>query len=125
MGYYWNNYCDINVLEGKTLVRIEQSDDEIKFVTSDGDEYLMFHNQDCCEHVYIDDIDGNLQDLLGSPVISAYESCNEEEPDMEYSYESYTWTFYRITAGKTTVCIRWFGSSNGYYSESVTFMKVN
>ena len=38
---------------------------------------------------------------------------------------SVTWTFYEIATNKGRITLRWCGTSNGYYSESVDFVKVN
>lgn len=113
-------------LTGRTLTSVEKTDfdDEIVFVDEDGRRYRLFHKQDCCESVTIEDIQGDLSDLVGSPILSAYESVSAERPadaSLEYTPESETWTFYRITTVKGTVVIRWCGTSNGYYSESVNF----
>lgn len=122
---------DFSCLEGKTLVNIEnENDEELYFYTEDADTYVLYHSQDCCEHVVIEDICGDLDDLIGSPILLAEEiggGAGNENDDTDAPYdgcESWTWTFYKIATNKGAVTIRWFGTSNGYYSESVSFKKV-
>lgn len=126
MGY--NDRVPIGTLRGKILTSIEEQDDELIFRTNDGEAYRMFHDQDCCEHVSIDDISGDLNDLLNTPIIMADEETNSDShPEgwtSEYMPDSFTWTFYKFATIKGYVTIRWFGSSNGYYSESVEFEKI-
>ena len=127
---YYNKLCEVDVLKGKTLSSVSaDGNEEIVFTTVDGDVYRMFHSQDCCESVYIESIVGELQDLVGEPILVA--EANENLFDIlknagkeEESDESYTWTFYKFATRKGYVDIRWYGSSNGYYSESVDFVKV-
>jgi hypothetical protein len=104
-------------LIGKTLNKIVQLDDEIHFHTIDGEVYKMLHFQDCCENVYVEEIIGDLDDLIGSPITMSEEVSETDEE----AYESGTWTFYKFATNKGYVTIRWYGSSNGYYSESVSF----
>lgn len=105
---------------GATLSECNRRGDEsIEFITTDGRKYVMQHHEDCCECVTIDDICGELSDLVGTPILQAEEASNMDAPAC--SAESYTWTFYRIATIKGAVCIRWLGTSNGYYSESVNF----
>lgn len=110
-------------LLGKTLVMVHggKGDEEIRFWTDAGEEYLMYHERDCCESVYIEDIEGDLQSLTGNPILIAEESNDRDMPPADGADDSYTWTFYKIATIKGHVDIRWFGSSNGYYSESVDF----
>jgi len=121
------NYCNVSDLKGKTLSSVSGGvgDDSIKFRTTLGETYLMYHEQDCCESVSVEDIVGDLEDLVGSQILLAEEVAGESPADFDESgYESYTWTFYKFATRKGYVDIRWLGSSNGYYSERVSFRKI-
>lgn len=113
-------------LVGKTLTSVEVSEYEITFKTLDKKEYKMFHYQDCCESVSIEDICGNIHDLIGDPILLAEESTSHENPNGQKSdvFHSETWTFYKLSTNKSSVTIRWYGESNGYYSESVDFEEI-
>lgn len=106
-------------LLGKTLKNINiPNKEKIHFYTTCDKYYLMYHKQDCCESVTIEDICGDIADLIGNPILSAYESTSEGDDEI---YDSSTWTFYVLSTVKGSVTIRWFGGSNGYYSETVDF----
>jgi hypothetical protein len=114
----------VNDLVGKTCTRVFQDGNQaIYFDCSDGTNYKMCHLQDCCEDVYIEDVCGDLQDLVGVPIVQAEENCNSSF-NKEEDYESSTWTFYNIATANGHVTIRWYGSSNGYYSEQADFIDI-
>ena len=116
----------VSDLLGKTIIKIENDGNQLNFFTSDGYIYEMYHDQDCCESVRIDDICGDFEDLVGSPITLAEESVSSENPEgvkMSGQDDSFTWTFYRFATIKGYVNIRWYGESNGYYSESVDIYK--
>lgn len=118
--------ADFNELVGKTLLSVTNDRDEIVFGCSDGSEYKQYHCSDCCESVTVDDICGDLRDILYTPILRAEENSNSERYDefqQDYS-ESWTWTFYKIDTINGGVTIRWYGTSNGYYSESVDFVRT-
>lgn len=127
-GYYYGQDIGISELKGKTVTRIEgleEGSHEVKFVCDDGTEYLMYHSQDCCEHVRILEVIGDISDLTDSEILRADEESNEaDQTDPDYVGDSGTWTFYKLATRKGYVDIRWLGESNGYYSESVDFVKV-
>lgn len=132
MGWWTEGeYLEIESLLGKTLKEVKVSDDqtEIRFVTQEDEVYKMYHEQDCCEHVQIEEIVGDLKDLIGTNILEARATTNSdqwnvEEADDDYIPDSFTWTFYHLATIKGWVTIRWLGTSNGYYSESVSFIKL-
>ena len=74
------------------------------------------------------DIVGDLNDLINHPLLMVEEVTNEgvnpsgvEVP--EYQDSSFTWTFYKLATIKGYVTLSWYGESNGYYNESVSFCK--
>jgi len=141
----------IEQLLGKTLTKAWRvGDDELYFLTDDAITYKMYHSQSCCENVSIEDITGDLEDLIGSPILVAEEASYsngdrengtidptglpkdvvnqllvEKLAGTERYVESCTWTFYKLATVRGYVDIRWYGSSNGYYSEAVDFVELN
>jgi len=81
-------------IKGETITSIETYSnrqyiggkyiDCIVFECKSGKSYIMNHEQDCCEEVYVESIAGNL-----------------------------------VATAKGYVTIRWYGRSNGSYSERV------
>lgn len=106
---------------GKTLIAIEGcvGDRDMYMVFEDNTVIHMHHYQDCCETVEINDIAGDLSDLIGSPLLMAEEVTSREDQDVKFIDQSFTWTFYKFATVKGYVTIRWLGTSNGYYSERV------
>ncbi len=106
-------------LIGKTITRIDGrvQGQKITFYCNDGSEYTQYHDQDCCEYVSVEDIIGELDDLIGSPILMAEEATKDDSN----ADEAGMWTFYKLATVKGYVTIRWYGSSNGYYSVDVSF----
>lgn len=98
---------------GKTATRVESSSpDSLEFDFTDGTRLCFYHQQSCCEHVYIEDITGDLADLAGAPIGMA-EAVSERGHE-----DSGDWTFYKFATAKGFVTVRWWGRDN-YYSTSV------
>lgn len=118
---------DIEQIVGKIIVKItggNVGDEKILFECSDQTTFKMYHFQDCCENVQVDQIVGDINNILHSPVLSAEES-NPDRPIIDDIYnESFTWTDFTITTEKGTVVFQWLGCSNGYYGETPQFELV-
>ena len=75
----------------------------------------MIHHQDCCETVYLADVVGSFEDLIGYPLLEVSESI----VSIPAEYESATASYYNFKTVKASVQLRWVGESNGYYSETI------
>lgn len=117
-------------LRGQTLTAITVNDDrdEVLLTTTTGRVYRLAHAQECCERVYLEDVCGDLLDLIGTPILLAevVSNCEEPTPTVEGydSYCSFTWTFYKLATIRGSVTLRWLGISNGCYSEQADFALV-
>lgn len=118
-----NTYTEFS---GKTIQEImgcKKHSDEVTIKFTDGSCLKFYHQQDCCESVHLEDFDTEPEYLINTNIISIEErkysdSENAVEPLNDWD-ESYTWTFYIIKTSKFTMWMRWYGTSNGWYSETV------
>ena len=127
---------DVSILLGKILKAIRKSefigatpedsqDDFLLFETIEGEQYKLYHDQQCCEDVHIESIVGDLNDLIGEPLLESEVVSNYDNAPMDgVQRESFTWTFYKFGTRKGHVTIRWLGSSNGYYCETAQMDRI-
>lgn len=114
---------NLEFMTGMVFSTVENRDDEeLRFVDENGNGFVFYHEQDCCESVTIAEIHGDLSDLVGVPIVVAEVRSEHNEDDSDW--ESSTWTFYEFRTIKGSVTVRWLGVSNGYYSESVNIARM-
>ena len=116
----------IEVLKSQTITNIQgmtKGSKKIIFTLSNGRKIKMFHAQECCEEVQLEDVVGDPADLLNSPILVA-EVSQSNGNQLNKGDESWTWTFYKLATIKGSVDLRWYGTSNGYYSEDVNIRQL-
>jgi hypothetical protein len=113
-----------DVLVGEVLdaVDIDREKDQILLTTRSGRQFLIHHEQDCCETVEIVGQDGCFIRLVGKPIVEAREIAIDTTKDDSYGTETTTTLIFRVDG--ETVISRWVGDSNGYYSESVDIAEL-
>ena len=108
-------------LTNKKIVDVRgltRGSDYISILFSDGDAIKFYHSQDCCESVEVDDVYGCEDDLIDA-ILYDIELVQSNDRRKDKYDESYTWSFYKFRTSKGYVDVRWYGHSNGYYSETV------
>lgn len=112
---------DISEMVGMTPASVKgaKGDDTMVFTMMDGRVVTFYHEQDCCESVDIEDVVGDLTDLVGLPLTQA---AVETKKDENHSWGEGEWTYYTFATNRGTVTVRWYGESNGYYSTAVSYM---
>ena len=113
------SYCNIEDMVGKKVVGIYYDEENFQILTDDC-VYAFYHKQDCCESVWLTQVDGISDKIIGSRIVMAEEVVDEK--DTEYGH--ITWTFYKIGTTKGIIDFRFQGESNGYYSESADLIKI-
>ena len=107
-------------LQGRILCRAEQiGNEELRLYLTDDHYVRFYHYAYYCESVRIEDVCGNLDDLVGEVLTEAELVEGYTADPLNSHAESYTWTFYRFGTRRGSVTVRWYGESNGYYSERV------
>lgn len=110
-----------NEIVGEVLTNIDvDGDTQILLTTESGRQFLIYHDQDCCEEVSILSTEGDWYTLLGKEIVE----LNVDERPSKPGYESRTDTTLTFKVSDATVINRWVGESNGYYSESVDFAEL-
>lgn len=104
-------------LAGRTMLAAFRVHDALVMIDATGAVVRLVHHQSCCESVVLEDINGDLADLVDTPLLVSEERVQKAaDPDED---ESATWSFYTLRTIKGSVDLRWHGTSNGYYSETV------
>jgi hypothetical protein len=122
-------YVQIKELVGKTLTLAQVERGSLYLNADDGSTYLLEGDDDCSNSpASVEDVCGDLSDLIGSPLLVAEEINNDDSskplPEVHDAQESQTWSFYKFATIKGRVTVRFFGSSNGYYSETASLHRM-
>ncbi len=109
-------------LKGKTLTKVVVPEDknQIDFWTSDNEKIEMFHSQECCENVFLEDVVGEWDEIIGYPIELAEDVYN----DGDGVGACETWAFYKLVTNRGFVTLRWYGESNGYYSTTANLYRI-
>ena len=113
------SHCDIKDMVGKKVIGIYYDEENFQILTDDG-VYAFYHEQDCCESVWLTQVDGISDKIIGSRIVIAEVVTDEKS----VAGGSVTWSFYKIGTNKGMIDFRWQGESNGYYSETVDLIKI-
>ena len=124
-GYGWN----AEVLYGCKFVKARQELGlcGVELIDAEGKTRLLVceHEQDCCESVGLEKIEGEWPEP-GYTLVHIAHDTDHEAPKGAYAGDSYTNTTYTFQFKKSArskkvheVKLKFVGSSNGYYSENV------
>ena len=108
------NYANFFELKGKTIVGIndlEIGSGQVSIRTNDGN-YELYHDQDCCEHVRIVKVIGNVNELIGE-VIFAEEDSGANDPDWYNKPSNYA------------QLVQWYQDLEEQYPDYIEVFKAN
>ena len=115
----YRSSCNIKDMVGKKVLGIYYDEENFQILTDDC-VYIFYHEYSCCESVWLTQVDGISDKIIGSRIVIA--EVVTDEKDTEHGH--ITWSFYKIGTNKGMIDFRFQGESNGYYSESVDLIKI-
>jgi len=108
-------------LNGETIIKFVTNDDEMIIETKD--KIFTMYSPDVRYgndvDVWLEDVCGDLSDVMDSPILFAEEVSNKD------TLTDKTWTFYKLSTIKGSVTLRFCGRSNGYYCERLSVYITN
>jgi len=66
-------------LLGRILYKVTAENKELRLYLTETPSFKFYHEQDCCESVSIEEIIGDLDDLVGVPMLEAREDPQDGE----------------------------------------------
>lgn len=120
-GFSCINDPNINELVSLIFKNIYIIHPDILVFQNDEVTFIFYHEFQCCEDVQINDVCGDLKDLIGKPILLA----EKRTEDIEEEYALTKYTFYEFANINGNITVRWHGTSNGSYSVEVDLLRVN
>ena len=107
-------------LVGEVISSIDvmQWENEVLLTFVSGKRVKICHFQECRESVVIHGVSGNVANLKGKALIECLHEVDESNP---LDVDSSTITKITLKTADDCAIIRWYGTSNGYYGEGVSF----
>ncbi len=116
-----------NELNELTVAFVDIDDDSMQVTTDCGRKFCFKHDQDCCEYVRIISKSDDILDIMNKRLISVemtYLDGDMFDNDPDHNYDSHTLSKLTFVTNDSTECVRWLGSSNGYYGETVSVYEL-
>ncbi len=86
--------------------------DQLVFIAYNGDKFIFNHKQDCCEHVRIESIDGDLKSLIEVPLQVAQVTQNK---DLDRGTNDH----FTFITKLGVVTVNWVGDYFGHQPKSI------
>lgn len=102
-----------------TKIDVDKDTPTITLAFDDGSVFELYHEQYCCEDVTLDqmDIDDLMQAVGDGPATLVFRVTRSN------GGESFTHTFVDVATKTHTATVAFKGTSNGYYSETVSIRR--
>jgi hypothetical protein len=119
------NFFELKGQIVKEITGLEKNSPEVHIVTNQT-TYKLYHEQDCCESVFVENVIGDEKDILNEEIIFAEEDAGANDPDCygDNYNDSHTWTKYVLKTKNASLEFWFLGESNGYYNENVSIEKI-